>query len=254
MSGDGNQIEQFDALFLNIAQHHPEGAHQLLDTFVSFLGRKTDFFTGGNKGDWEKMVMNTFKKHEQISHASHEAELKLKEEAKKAMEEIKKARQREENIVKSAEITELTDEEAEKLRKEIQQEKANNPSTSSSQILPPEFDKVDDDDDADEAEKGKLLPNKGNGCNLEKYQWTQTLGDVELKIPLDITFKAKQKDLVVNITKKHLTCGIKGQPPIIDDDFPHEIKLEESTWVIEDGKLILINLEKVRNAFLFCLD
>lgn len=50
---------------------------------------------------------------------------------------------------------------------------------------------------------------------------------------------------MVNITKKHLICGVKGQPPIIDDDFPHEIKLEETTWVIEDGKSLLLNIEKV---------
>lgn len=68
----------------------------------------------------------------------------------------------------------------------------------------------------------------------------------QLRVPLNVNFRVKQKDVVVNITKKHLTCGIKGQPPIIDDDFPHEIKLEETTWVIEDGKLLLINLEKVR--------
>ncbi len=49
----------------------------------------------------------------------------------------------------------------------------------------------------------------------------------------------------MSITKKHLTCGVKGQPPIIDGDFPYEVKLEESTWVIEDGKTLLINLEKV---------
>lgn len=48
------------------------------------------------------------------------------------------------------------------------------------------------------------------------------------------------------MTKKHLTCGVKGQPPIIDDDLRHEIKLEESTWVIEDGKALLFNMEKVR--------
>ncbi|ENN73036.1 hypothetical protein YQE_10371, partial [Dendroctonus ponderosae] len=66
-----------------------------------------------------------------------------------------------------------------------------------------------------------------------------------LRVPLDIKFRAKQKDLSVNFTKKHLTCGVKGQPPIIDDDFPHEIKLEESTWVIEDGKVLLFNFEKV---------
>lgn len=68
---------------------------------------------------------------------------------------------------------------------------------------------------------------------------------MQLRVPLDITFRAKQKDLSVSFTKKHLTCGVKGQPPIIDDDFPHEIKLEESTWVIEDGKVLLCNFEKV---------
>ncbi|RZC42655.1 nuclear migration protein nudC, partial [Asbolus verrucosus] len=68
---------------------------------------------------------------------------------------------------------------------------------------------------------------------------------LQVRIPLNINFRAKQKDLVVNLTKKHLTCGIKGQPPIVDDDFPHEIKLEESTWVIEDGHTLLFNLEKI---------
>lgn len=64
-------------------------------------------------------------------------------------------------------------------------------------------------------------------------------------MPLKVSFSARPKDVTVTITKKHLTCGIKGQPPIIDGDFPHEVKVEESTWVIEDGKLLLLNLEKV---------
>lgn len=64
-------------------------------------------------------------------------------------------------------------------------------------------------------------------------------------MPLKVSFVARPKDVKVVITKKHLTCGIKGHPPIIDGDFPHEVKLEDSTWVIEDGKTLLINLEKV---------
>lgn len=64
-------------------------------------------------------------------------------------------------------------------------------------------------------------------------------------MPLKVNFSVRPKDVSVTITKKHLTCGVKGQPPIIDGDFPHEVKLEESTWVIEDGKVLLINLEKV---------
>ncbi|CAD1472759.1 unnamed protein product, partial [Heterotrigona itama] len=66
-----------------------------------------------------------------------------------------------------------------------------------------------------------------------------------IKVPLKVNFSARPKDVSVTIMKKRLTCGIKGQPPIIDGDFPHEVKVEESTWVIEDGKMLLINLEKV---------
>lgn len=100
-------------------------------------------------------------------------------------------------------------------------------------------------DDEEDSEKGKLMPNSGNGCDLENYRWTQTLQEIEVRIPLRIDFKARQRDVVVNIAKKHLTVGVKGRTPIIDDDLPHEIKVEESTWVIEDGKSIYLTIEKV---------
>lgn len=51
--------------------------------------------------------------------------------------------------------------------------------------------------------------------------------------------------MIVNLKKKHITVGIKGQPPILDDELEHEIKLEETTWLLEDGKTFLINIEKV---------
>lgn len=73
-------------------------------------------------------------------------------------------------------------------------------------------------------------------------------------MPLKVNFSARPKDVSVTITKKRLTCGIKGQPPIIDGDFPHEVKVEESTWVIEDGKVLLLNLEKVSDASEAMLD
>ncbi|CAG9864391.1 unnamed protein product [Phyllotreta striolata] len=239
MSGDGNQNEHFDTLFLSIAQHHPQGPTQLLDTFVNFLSRKTDFFTGGKEGEWEKLVLNTFKKYEKSSREQHAAELKekLEQEARrKAKKEAERAR-----------ITELTDEQAEKLQAELDAKKAPSsaPDAPSSTSGAPSTSTAKIEEDEDESEKGKLLPNKGNGCDLDKYSWTQTLSDIELRVPLECNFRAKQKDLTVNITKKRLVCGLKNRQPIIDDDFQHEIKLEETNWVIEDGKSLLFSIEKV---------
>ena len=39
--------------------------------------------------------------------------------------------------------------------------------------------------------------------------------------------------------------GIKGKEPIIDGDLPKEVKLEESTWTLQDKKIMMIQLEKV---------
>lgn len=118
-------------------------------------------------------MMNTFKKYEKISKQHYEAELQEKRnrEARIKAAANKKA---DEDTIKPAEITELTEAEANKLQAEIEAAK-NVSSTSSS----PSSSKVIEDDE-DEKEKGKLLPNKGNGCDLDKYKWTQTLGDIEV--------------------------------------------------------------------------
>ena len=63
------------------------------------------------------------------------------------------------------------------------------------------------------------------------------------RVPLGGAYKAK--DLVVSIEKKYLKVGIKGQPLIIDGEFPKDVKMEESTWVLEDKKCVMLQLEKV---------
>lgn len=77
------------------------------------------------------------------------------------------------------------------------------------------------------------------------FRWIQTLQEVELRVPVKVNFHVKPRDLIVDIQKKHLKIGLKGSPPIIDGELCNEIKVEESTWVLEDGKSLLANLEKV---------
>lgn len=99
------------------------------------------------------------------------------------------------------------------------------------------------DKDEDEEDKGKLLPNAGNGADLDKYKWTQTLQEIELSVPLPI--KVKARDCIVDFTRKRLKVGLKGHEPIVDGDLEHEIKVEETTWVLNDGKEIVITFTKI---------
>lgn len=71
---------------------------------------------------------------------------------------------------------------------------------------------------------------------------------MQLKIPSKAAFKLRSRDVIVNLKKKHISVGIKGQPPILDDELLHEIKLEETTWLLEDGKTFVINIEKVKKS------
>ncbi|XP_053211045.1 nuclear migration protein nudC-like [Panonychus citri] len=87
-----------------------------------------------------------------------------------------------------------------------------------------------------------LPPNSGNGSDLPNYRWTQTLSEIDLKVPLDLPVKSR--DCLVKFEKKHLTVGLKGQPPIIDGDLFAPIKIEECFWTLE-GKTLSLSLEKI---------
>lgn len=231
-------------MLLAIAQQCEGGIHELLDVFLGFLARKTDFFTGANKGTAEKIVMDKFHEHEKKAVKKKEKERQEKELKQAAKEKAKQEKKAAEAY--EPKIKELTDEEAMKMEKEINEKKnVQDIATSSAtqkQVLKEE-EKGDSDEDEDS--KGKLKPNIGNGCDLPNYSWTQTLSEVELKIPLSADFKVKSRDIVVDIKKKHIKAGLKGQPPIIDGEMYKEVKLEECIWVLQDEKTVVITLEKV---------
>ncbi|XP_038210303.1 nuclear migration protein nudC [Zerene cesonia] len=241
-----NDPERFDSMLLAMAQQHEGGVKELLDTIVGFLARKTDFFVGGKEGEWEKVVKDIFYKHSAKARDEAERIRKEKEEADRRLKEIqqKKEQERLAKDFEPATVTELTDKEAELMQEDIEKDKKSKTENGSGDKADvAESSTAAEDEDDDPKEKGKLKPNAGNGCDLEHYRWTQTLEEVELRVPLRQVLRPR--DLTVVINKRHLKVGIKGQPLIIDGELDADVKVEESTWVLQDGRNLLVNLEKV---------
>ncbi|CAO3630564.1 unnamed protein product [Cunninghamella blakesleeana] len=74
------------------------------------------------------------------------------------------------------------------------------------------------------------------------YTWKQTLQDVSITIP--VPKGTRGKDLHVVIKKKNIKVGLKGQSAILEGELSKEIKIDDSTWSIEDQKDVVIHLEK----------
>ncbi|XP_050225247.1 protein BOBBER 1 [Mercurialis annua] len=93
-----------------------------------------------------------------------------------------------------------------------------------------------------EKETGPLVPNNGNGLDLEKYCWTQTLQEVSIQVP--VPPGTKSRFVVCDIKKNHLKIGLKGQPPIIDGELYKPIRVDDCYWSIEDQNTISVLLTK----------
>jgi len=152
----------------------------------------------------------------------------------KEQREAEKRRIEEESKPKETQkIQEVTDEEAEKILEEKKNPTKEIPTNDDSKFQ----------EEEEEEDKDKMKPNAGNGADLQNYSWTQTLQEVEVRVPFRLP-KLKSRDVVCTMTKKHLTVGLKNQDPIINADFPATIKEEESFWTLNSGTLTL-NIEKV---------
>ncbi|PAA71194.1 hypothetical protein BOX15_Mlig027477g1, partial [Macrostomum lignano] len=245
-----------DNVYMTIVEQCKEGGVvEILDTFFGFLARRTDFYVGQGSKDCEQLVLKAFRLHKRQAEekrAKEKAEAEAKKREKQAAAKAAAGDPR---------VQELTDAEAEQLQKELDAEKnkKSNDAPASSSTTAKESDngeaatatttkkKEGDGDAAEEEEsaedKGKMKPNAGNGGDYENYSWTQTLRDLEIRVPLPV--KVKGRDLTVSITKSDITAGLRNQPPILHGQLAHHIKPDESTWTLDEGKTLIICLEKV---------
>ena len=97
-------------------------------------------------------------------------------------------------------------------------------------------------------EEGKQIP-VGNGGSTSRYQWTQTVEEVTVAAALPEGTKGKDLDIVMkpsSLSVKMKRPAKEGEEPptILEGTLSQKIRMDDSTWSLEGG-VLLLTLEKV---------
>lgn len=226
-----------------------QGIDNFFNNLFSFMRRKTDFFTLADKS--KDIVNQALEKHlkDYIDDKAREAALKAKEQEEKRKREAKAAEEaaKRKQGESTAQVEEVTDEEAERI---IKEQEAKKKETDDAKMKSDSPKKEGEDDEEEEGKDDKkedkgMKPNSGNGGDLDKYRWIQTLEEVTVFVKLPDNITSKQLDIQMKAST--LKIGVKGQTPIVDGALHKKIKTGDSLWTLEtDGPKRTLQLTLVK--------
>lgn len=236
--------DKFDGMFMTIV-NESKGIEGFLTSFFSFMRRKTDFFSTPDKG--REFVLKYFEEQNRVyqdNKRKEEQKAKQKEEQKRKDEEKKK----QEEARKTAKVVEVTDEEAEAIKR------GEDPVIIEKKETPKPQDKVEEvknegkkeedkkDEPKDDDDKGLIPVN--NGSITDQYVWTQTLREVTMNI--FIPEGTPSRNMKVSVTVTHLKITIGGKVHI-EGEFFDKIKADDHVWTIdtfEKRRCVILTFDK----------
>jgi hypothetical protein len=250
--------ERFDGMLLAIAQQ-AGGIDNLLQIYFSFLQRKTDFFSEPSRA--ETAVMAAFGQAKERYAAAHPAASKPKASATAApsasasssSSSAAAAAKKGSSSASRVEVLDDDDDAEERKKKAAAEEAAakikfeaeKEARRQKMESLKAEADAAPADDAGNKP--SGIKPNHQNGADYEHYSFTQTLADLEVRVPLP-QGNVKGKMLDVNITQRGIKVTWKGAKPdaapLISGELFAPIKHEDTFWTIEDGNTLVVSFKK----------
>jgi HSP20 family molecular chaperone IbpA len=274
---DPAKMNAMDAPLIALTNQCNGDLRQLMFAYFSFLNRRTDFYLvphpedvqeglpakmGFVEGDAEKLLLAAFRQFP-LRRIPKGADLKASKATKAT------------NSKKSESSTSKSDNLGKKSKKEILSNETSSISSSESnnkekKAGSTENVKTDDstsNDDNNVVENKNIASNMkgiryneeglqipiGNGGSTPQYKWTQTLDEATVMIGVPKTFRGKDFDVSMTPSKlsvkgKKSLPGEKTPRTFLKGTLTEKIRVDESTWTLENG-VMMLGLNKSAKKF-----
>lgn len=81
-----------------------------------------------------------------------------------------------------------------------------------------------------------------------RYSWEEGVTGREIRVFVPVSEAVRSRNIDFQLTPTRLRVGVKGTPPIIEDDLWGEVDVQECTWFIEQHggrRCVAITLQKL---------